>query len=579
MTNRTYRILPLYFILSLLMFATDPNAAFAQRSKQKQQDRNGSDNSSLFMEANTKKLLGDYDAARELFKKCLEQDPNDAASMYELARLDRIANEPAQALDWALKASEIDPENKWYLKLLAELYQENMDFDNSVKVMEKLVELHPDDLEYMYDLALTHLLVGNYQDAIDSYNKIEDIIGITEEISIQKQKIWQRMGKPDKAVTEIEKLCDAYPDELRYKSILAELYLADGKDKDALKLYKEIAEKDPGNAYIQISLSDYYRKHGEPQKSFEHLKAGFANPNLDIDTKVQIILAYFTAEEYYEKHKEEAKTLANILVETHPDNPKAYSIQADLLYQDKEWGAARTALRKVISLDSSKYVIWEQLLFAESYIEDYEAMRSESQRTIDLFPQQPLPYLFAAVASYQFEEHREMINYLERGIKFVVRNDLLLAEFYNYLGDAYHQVGEDQKAFDAYDAALKINPENSLVLNNYAYYLSLEGKDLDKALVMAEKATKLDPGNESNQDTYGWVLYKLGRYDEALEWIGKAIDNHKTDNAEVLEHYGDVLFRLDRTSEARKYWERALKAGNGGSKFLEKKAKDGVLYE
>jgi len=172
-----------------------------------------------------------------------------------------------------------------------------------------------------------------------------------------------------------------------------------------------------------------------------------------------------------------------------------------------------------------------------------------------------------------------MIRDLETGIRYVVRNDLLLAEFYNYLGDAYHQTKQDEKAFEAYDASLKINSDNSIVLNNYAYYLSLRGEQLERAKKMARKANELDPNNSSNQDTYGWVLYKLGEYKEALEWIGKSVDNHSEENAEVLEHYGDVLYKLGRTEEAREYWERAVKAGKGGSELLKKKANNGKLYE
>ena len=117
------------------------------------------------------------------------------------------------------------------------------------------------------------------------------------------------------------------------------------------------------------------------------------------------------------------------------------------------------------------------------------------------------------------------------------------------------------------------------MLNNYAYYLSLQGRDLDKAKKMAEKAVELDPDNASNQDTYGWVLYKLGQYEEALEWIGKSVNNHNTDNAEVLEHYGDVLFKLGREEEALEYWKRAFEAGEGGSEFLEQKANEGIFNE
>ena len=579
MLNNIRNYLSYLLILGIIVMFL-PVDLQAQRNDRKNKTKEvRQDNTAVFLEANSEKLLGNLDKAKALFMHCLELDPEDAASMYELARIERINNNSGRALEWAEKAVQVAPENVWYLILLAELYQENMEFGKSIEVSEKLVELHPENLEYLYDLALTHLLVGNYRKSIDTYNRIEDIIGVTEEISIQKQKIWLRLDEPEKAIEEIETLCAAWPNEVRFKSILAEIYVSNGMEEDALQIYLEISEKDPNNAYIQITLSDYYRKRGETEKSLEHLKLGFSNPYLDIDTKVQILLAYFTIDEYYDKQKEDAAELASILVETHPDNARAYSIKADLHYQNEEWEEARQALRNVVQLDPSNYIVWEQLLFTESYLSDFEAMRKESRQTIELFPQQPLPYLFAAVASYNFGDHEQMILDLETGIRYVVRNDLLLAEFYNYLGDAYHQTGQDEKAFEAYEACLKINPENSIVLNNYAYYLSLNGEQLEKAKKMALKANELDPENPSNQDTYGWVLYKLGEYEEALVWIGKSIENHNTDNAEVLEHYGDVLYKLGRTQEALEYWKEALNAGEGGSELLEKKVKEGKLYE
>lgn len=581
---RINKILPYILIIcfsgGVMMLPAEGLAQKSERkSKSKVKDKDKQDNTSLFLEANSEKLLGNLDKAKAMFIQCLEMDPEDAASMYELSRIERIQNNSEAALEWAEMAVKYAPENVWYLKLLSELYQENMQFDNSIKVIESLVELHPNDLEYLYDLALTHLLVGNYQNAINAYNTIENMIGVSEEISIQKQKIWLRMNKPEEAIKEIEALCESWPHESRYKSILAELYLANGMDEKALATYLLIAEQDPENAYIQISLSDYYRKRGDQEKSFEHLKIGFSNPYLDIDTKIQILLAYFTIKEYYDEQKEEAEQLAAILVESHPDDARAHSIQADLYYQNEEWEKARESLKIVLSHDPSRYVVWEQLLFTESNLSDFEGMREDSRKTIELFPQQALPYLFAAVASYQFEDHEQMIKDLETGIRFVVRNDLLLAEFYNYLGDAYHQVGQDEKAFEAYEASLDINSDNSIVLNNYAYYLSLRGEQLERAKKMAKKANDLDPENSSNQDTYGWVLYKLGEYDEALKWIGMSIENHTEENAEVLEHYGDVLYKLGRTKDAQSYWKKALKAGNGGSDLLEKKANEGVLYE
>ena len=307
-----------------------PAEAQAQKSDRKGKNKVSQDNTALFLEANSEKLLGKLDKAKSLFMQCLELDPEDAASMYELARIERITNHSEAALAWAEKAAQYAPENVWYLKLLSELYQENMQYDKSIDVMDQLVKLHPERIEYLYDLALTHLLVGNYQKSINTYNLIEEQIGISEEISIQKQKIWLRLKKPEKAIEEMEALCEAWPQESRYKSILAELYLSNGMEDKALATYLAISEQDPENAYIQISLSDYYRKRGDQEKSFEYLRAGFANPYLDIDTKIQILLAYFTEKEYYEDQKTEAEELARLLVEIHPEEAKSHSIQADL---------------------------------------------------------------------------------------------------------------------------------------------------------------------------------------------------------------------------------------------------------
>jgi tetratricopeptide (TPR) repeat protein len=279
----------------------------------------------------------------------------------------------------------------------------------------------------------------------------------------------------------------------------------------------------------------------------------------------------------YSTYKEEALELATILVATHPNDPKAHSIYADFLLQDKRYAEARDAFRRVIAIDSSKYLVWEQLLFAESELQDFKSMKEESLRALNLFPQQPLLYLFAGAASFQLKEFEEAAKHFRSATNFIIGNDALLAQCYAYLGDTYFQLKEHAKSDEAYEKVLKIEPDNSVVLNNYAYYLSLRNERLDKAEAMAKKAVELDPDNGPNMDTYGWVLFKLGKYAEAKEWIGKAIAKRE-DSAVVTEHYGDVLWMLGEKKEAVKYWEKALKIGQG-SEFLERKVQDKTYYE
>ena len=249
----------------------------------------------------------------------------------------------------------------------------------------------------------------------------------------------------------------------------------------------------------------------------------------------------------------------------------------DFLYQDNQYANARDAFKKVIELDDSKYVVWEQLLFAEAELKNNDSLLVESQKAIELFPEQPLPYLFAGSVYYQKKKWQDCVLVLEHGLFYVINNDAMLTQFFSYLGDAYYQLDDFQKSDEYYDKALKINPNNDYVLNNYAYYLSLRGEDLEKAAQMAKKATELKPSS-SNMDTYAWVLFKLGYYDEAKLWLEKAIDAGAQNNAVIIEHYGDVLWKLGMEQEALIQWKKAAEAGEG-SKLLNKKVEAQNYFE
>jgi len=346
----------------------------------------------------------------------------------------------------------------------------------------------------------------------------------------------------------------------------------------ALPYYKKVSEINPDDPYIHISLSDYYRKQGNKEKSFEELKSGFASPGLDIDTKINILLSYFTLSEYYDEMKPQAYELLNILTKAHPDDPKAFSMMGDYLYRDKKYNEAKDAFNKVISLDSSKYIVWETLLFIHSEQNNNIALRDDSKRAMELFPVQPTPFLFNGIANYILKDYPAALKSLTTGLELAGDNKQLVSQFNMYLGDSYYKLNKPDSAFELYDKVLVSDPSNTYVLNNYSYYLSQRSQKLEKALEMAKKANELEPENNSFQDTYGWVFYKLGKFEDAKKWIGKAIDNGAGNNGEVLEHYGDVLYRLGDITNSLIYWEKAMKAGDA-SPDIDKKIRDKKLYE
>ncbi|MCD4772061.1 MAG: tetratricopeptide repeat protein [Bacteroidales bacterium] len=536
------------------------------------------DNSSLFIDANKQKILGNYNEAIKIFNKCIKKDPDDAASRYELAKLYLVINEKTTALEQAEKAFKIDPENKWYGLILARLYIRNANYKKSTKIYKMLIKNETENLDYFFELASAYLFTEDYQKAIDAYNEIEKKLGINERISFQKKDLYIRAGKIDKAINEIKKLINAFPKESRYYSILAEFYLSNNMEEKGLEAYKKIVEIDPQNEFIHISLSDYYRKTGDNEKAFEELKLGFKNPALNVNTKIQILTTYYTVSGFFVKNEEQIRELTKILINIHPENSKPHAIMGDLYYQKEDYKNAHEEYLKVIRLDSSNYFVWEQILFTESKLNDYKAMVKESARAIELFPQQPILYLFSGLGNYQLRNFEAAIKSFEFGVQFVIDNNALKAQFYSYIGDTYHELKNNKKSDEAYEKVLVIEPENSLVLNNYAYYLSLRNERLEKAEEMSKKSIELDKENSSNLDTYAWILYKLNKFEDAKTWIEKAIQNGGGESAVVLEHFGDILYKLNNKEEAFKIWEEAKSKGQG-SVFLDKKIKDKKLYE
>lgn len=565
-----------------------PGEGFSQkREKKKKQktevstetDVNRDEVTSLFIDATTAKLSGETVKAIGLYESCLKKNPKHSASMYELAQLYFGTDDYSTAARYAEQASELEPENKWYRLLLVEIYGKAGKKKELLETCENLVKKYPGNVDYLYELANAYLINDDGTNAIKTYDNVESILGVTEEISLQKQRIYLIQKKNDKAAEELEKLIKEFPDqETRYLSMIAEMYMQNGKPDEAVVYYQQILAKDPQNPYIHITLSDYYRQKGDKKRSFDELKLGFANPALDIDTKIRVLLSFFAGNEVYTENKADIFELAQILVKTHPNDPKAHSMYGDFLLDDKKYSEARDEFRRVIAIDSSRYAVWESLLNAEIQLSDYQALESESSRAIELFPLLPVPYLFKGVALLEKKQNEEAVTSFNTGLKLVSGNNMLVVQFYTYLGDTYHRMKNYRLSDESYEKALKLDPENSYVLNNYAYYLSLRNENLEKAEIMASKSVKLDAGNAANMDTYGWVLYKLGRYSEAVAWVEKAVAATPSPDTDLLEHLGDIYFKLGNTDKAMIYWQDALKVGKG-SEFLEKKIAERKMYE
>jgi len=531
----------------------------------------------IFTKALREKELGNTTQALNLLNEALAINDKDPAALYEKAGILLALGRKDEALIPAREAMMLDPNNKWYKVMYANSAKANEKYKEYIAIYEELVEQYPFDLTFLNELAFAYNYIGEYNKSVKVYDKIEDATGISEPLTNLKVQLYDKIGEKDKAVKEYERLIEINPNEPRFYALLAEYCSRNNMNDKAVWAYEKIVDLNPGDPYVHISLADFYKKNGDDQKSFEELKIGLSNPDLELNTKINLLINYY-AGELNEEQKAQALELSQILKKTHPDDVLAETFYASMLYENAEYNEARRILKRILSESVKNYAIWEQLLFCDLYLEDYDKLLIDSEETIDYFPNYPLPYLFAGLSSFQLKDFVKAKAYLESGKDFVVNNNALLEQFYTSLGDTYNELGEHDASYAAYEKVLAMSPDNPLVLNNYAYYLSLRSEKLDKAEKMARSAVDLDPYNQNNLDTYAWVLYKLNKFDEALEWIKKAYDNGGESSGVVVEHYGDILYKLNRKEEALEFWKQAL-TKDDYSDLLNKKINDKKLYE
>jgi|AVFP01.1.fsa_nt_gi tetratricopeptide (TPR) repeat protein len=526
--------------------------------------------SESYFEGLNAKYQGDNAAAKAYFEQCLKINPGEPTVLFELAKI-QVANYEMDAAQNILREL-VDqyPENIWYREYLVQFYQMRAQYPMAVEVMEELSKEYPDNLSYYYELGSMYLMMGQDRKAAEVYENLQGKTGFNPEISEQIARIYTQIKDYDKAEEVLKQLIAYNPEELRYYNMLANLYQQKGNTQESIELFEKLKLKYPEDPFIYISLSDYYRDAGDKEKARQNLEEAFALETMDIDTRVSILMNFYNQTETNEELKELSFRLLEETVEAYPEEAKAWAIYGDFLIRDGKSKDAREKYLKALEHDKSKWVIWSQLMFLDSELADNESLITHSKEAIDLFPNQALSYFLNGIAHYQEETYDTAYQSLNQASKLVVGNPQMEMQIYGSMGDAAYQIGNYQDAWKSYERALKIDPTNAYVLNNYAYFLSLQKKDLDKAAKMSKETVNQEPNSATYLDTYGWILFQMGDYSEAEKYLQKAIMNGGDESGEVLEHYGDVLYKLNRTDEANQYWNLALET-NDHSEDLRKK--------
>lgn len=562
-----------FILAAVLFFAV---SVFASEKKKEEVRKELDDKSKLefdysFMEGVRCKVMGDFQGAMGWYDNCLKIDPESPVVKYEIAGLLLSTEDYNGALQLAREAVAGNPANLWYKLLLANVLQKKSMIEEACNVYADIIGKYPDKEEFYLMEAALYASVEKWQKAIEVYDRYEKQYGVTEPASIEKIKLYSKLDDAKGASNELLKLINKYPERNEYLSLLAELYFNYNQDKKGLQILNKLLKEDPQNGYVHLYLADYYRDKKQTSEVAKHMQSALQSDQLENSFKVQYILKLILDADSTKVTDSELNSYMDILINRYSEDLSVRALYSDFLRKDGKLREARKELEYILEREKNNYMIWEELLLTCNQLEDTNCMYTQSVEAIKYFPEQPLPYALAGLSLMMQKDFASAVGFLIKGVSLTDDKVQLQSQLFSYLGDCYYNLDSMEQAFRMFDRVLEINPQDVLVLNNYAYYLSLLDRDLSKAEDMSSKAVMLEPDNGTYLDTHAWVLFKRKVYSEALYYMKQAMEKTEDPSGVLYEHYGDILYVNGKKEEAMEMWRKAKNTGDEVSTDLDAK--------
>lgn len=517
-----------------------------------------------FLEAIRLKQAGDYDAAFDLLQHSLAINPHDASALYELAQYYLYLKQPARATATIEQAVAADPDNYWYAQALSQLYLQQNEAEKATVLLEDMVQRFSTRIDPLYSLLEIYNQQEDYDRVLDVLNLLEQRMGKNEQLSLEKFRIYLRKGDNKRAFGEMENLVAEYPQDLRYRVVLGDVYLQNGKKDEAYDIYQQVLTEEPDNAMAMYSLASYYEETGQDSLYQQQLDSLLLNRKVTPDIKSNIMRQLIIRNEQADGDSLRIITLFDRIMQQDPDEPDLPMLYAQYLLSKGMNQQSLPVLRRVLDIDPTNTAARMTLLGEAVRQKDYKGIVNLCEAGIESNPDM-LEFYYYLAFGYIQEDNRtdDVLSTCQKALAHVTPESKkeVVSEFYAIMGDTYHTKGMTEQAFAAYDSALVYNPDNIVVLNNYAYYLSLERRDLDRAEEMSYRTVKAEPGNATYLDTYAWVLFEKGNYAEARLYIDDAMKNGGGESSGVAEHCGDIYYMTGDVDGALKYWKQAWDMG------------------
>ena len=502
--------------------------------------------------------------SRTLLQTLSKAAPDNDAVWYYLGLDEAMLGNADAAISHLRKAVELDPHNYWYKRRLADLYHAAGEIEMVVQMDESILAEFPDKTEVLYDLLDLYIRQEKYEKALQALDDIEKIIGPSEQATRTRYDILHQLGRSEDAIKALEDFNDQFtsPSVL---SMMGDYYLSEYRDSLALACYDEALRTQSDYVPAVLGRAEVFRVTRRYPEYFDTVNGFIDNGNIPVEAKGMYVgnIIRSLDPKIINLHKDGFDGMVERLVERHSTDTAALATCGGYYYATGQLDKGIDCFKKAADLypeSLNQTVSCIQILMMA---ERWEEVRDRCIAAFDRF--QELGFMeYLNSANYYLKDYDAVIRNCRYLIAREPKNTELVKSSWAQIGDMYHLLGDSKAAFKAYDQALKLDPDYALVLNNYAYYLSEDGKQLKKALAMSKKTVEAEPDNATYLDTYGWILHLLGRDKDAKPYFKHAMLYGGKDSAVQLDHYAEVLYALGEYDLAQVYWSQAKSKNTEG---------------
>lgn len=527
----------------------------------------------FYEEAANQQALGKYDVAYELLQHCKNIAPDAAEVYFALSSYDRDLNSNAMAINDIKRAAELSPENSTYQEQLAMTYIATKDYPNAIKAYEKLYSSNPDRTDVLEILLSLYGQKKDYANMLATVDRMVSADGESEQTVLTRMHIYSLQGKKKEEFNTLKRFVDRYPNDMSYQVMMSNWLLQNGEKQKAFDILQKVQKTDPQNVQAKLSMIDYYRAENLDSIARKMEEGLLTNPHTSTDTKVSIIRSVIANNEASGGDSTKVLSLfRNILAGKQENADLAELYVAYLSLKKMPEDSIVDGLKRILEIaPDNKGARIELLRTLLGKIGNDEIIEI-SKPGVEYNPDEMAFYYFLGFAYIQKDDDDNAFDIFRKGVAQATDSSepSLVSDMYSYIGDIYHQRGQIEEAYAAFDSCLQWKEDNVECMNNYAYFISVDGGDLSRAEQMSYKTIKAQPTNSLYLDTYAWVLFQEKRYAEAQIYIEQAVANDSTNSYVQLEHAGDIYIMLGETDKAIDYWRRAIQAG-GDAKAIERK--------